>query len=113
MTAEPAPFWGLNYLLRMFGITKQLRTNYDYYMHQIHNRMKADENYQNSVPINEFHFPPATTWIVMTDQVSHAALSGQYILEQTFYLPVNAMLLPEKAPLNVVERVTGRKLVGY
>lgn len=44
-------------------------------------------------------FPAHSTWLVFTDHVSHAALSGQFLLEQTFYLPVDAMVAPEKSPL--------------
>ena len=106
----PAPIWGINYLLRMIAVTKQVRSDYDHYMLQIHNRMKADENYQKTVEQIDFHFPPYTTWIVMTDKVSHAALAGQYVLEQTYYLPAGAMLQPEQAPLKILERMSGRKL---
>jgi hypothetical protein len=40
----------------------------------------------------------------------HAALSGHCALEQTFHLPVDAMADPAKAPLRVLERLTGRAL---
>jgi len=43
--------------------------------------------------------------------VSHAATQGQYQLEQTFMLPVEAMLEPERSPLRVLERIKGRALV--
>ncbi len=34
--------------------------------------------------------------MAFTDQVSHAAMAGQYQLEQTFLLPVDAMDEPER-----------------
>jgi hypothetical protein len=37
-------------------------------------------------------------------------MSGQFAFEQTFYLPVNAMKDPERSPLRVLERLTGRTL---
>jgi hypothetical protein len=43
--------------------------------------------------------------------VLHAALGGQFMLEQTFFLPVAAMLHPERSPLAVLERLSGRSLV--
>lgn len=104
------PVWGVNHVWSALGITKGVRTDYDYYMNQIHNRMKKDMSYQNNVPQEEFFFAPGTTWMVMTDQASHAAMAGQYVLEQTFYLPVGAMKAPEKSPLRVLERMVGRKL---
>jgi len=46
-----------------------------------------------------------------TDSVSHAAMSGQLVFEQTFYLPVRAMKNPERSPLRVLERLARRTLV--
>jgi hypothetical protein len=43
--------------------------------------------------------------------VSHAAMAGQYQLEQTFLLPVDAMLDGERSPLRVLERLKERALV--
>ena len=56
-------------------------------------------------------FPPGSVWVCFSDQTSHAVMSGQFMLEQTFFLPVDAMAHPEWAPLGILERVTGRKLV--
>jgi len=98
-------------LLKMFWITKSYRTEYDHLMLQIHDRMKADLDYQNNVTQEEIHFLPGSSWIVQTDHVSHAAMAGQYVLEQTFYLPVHAMLNPALSPLRTLENLTGRQLV--
>jgi hypothetical protein len=103
--------WINPYILHKLRITKSLRTSYDHLMLQIHNRMKGDMTYQQTANQIRFSFPPSSTWIVMTDQVSHAALSGQFLLEQTFYLPSTAMKLQEHAPLSILERLTGRSLV--
>lgn len=105
------PLPGFASLLRLLKITKSYRTAYDHYMLQLHNRMKADEQYQNEVEQQLIHFPSGATWIVQTDHVSHAAMSGQYVLEQTFYLPVKAMQDETKSPLNVLEKMAGVKLV--
>ena len=50
-------------------------------------------------------------WVCYSDQTSHAVMSGQHMLEQTFFLPVAALRHPELAPLSVLERLQGRKLV--
>jgi hypothetical protein len=42
--------------------------------------------------------------------VSHAATAGQYQLEQTFLVPVQAMLDEQRSPLRVLERLKGRRL---
>lgn len=106
----PGPVWGSSRLLQLVGITKSRRSAYDHYMLQIHDRMKADLDYQSSVDQIDFEFPAGSTWIAFTDQVSHAVMKGQYLLEQTFYLPVTSMLDSSKSPLRILERLSGRKL---
>ena len=105
------PLPGVASLLYWFQITKGRRTDYDHFMLGIHDRMKADEAYQSQVPQTQLAIPPGTTWACYTDSVSHAAMSGQFAFEQTFYLPVSAMNDPERSPLRVLERLVGRKLV--
>lgn len=85
--------------LRMVKVTKTLRSSYDHHMLYLHDKMKLDDNYQKEVPKTQINFPAHSSWIVFTDQVSHAALSGQHLLEQTFYLPVDNMVNPDYAPL--------------
>lgn len=105
------PIPGKAMFMWLAKITKSYRTLYDHYMLNLHDKMKADEAYQQSVEQQEVHFPPGSTWIVQTDQVSHAAMSGQYLLEQTFYLPIKAMKDESKSPLRVLEKMLGEKLV--
>jgi hypothetical protein len=104
-------FWSEGIVLERLRITKSRRSPYDHTMLQLHDQMKADTQYQTTVRHNEVRFPARSTWIVFTDQVSHAALSGRHALEQTFYLPVEAMAEPRRSPLRVLERLTGRTMV--
>lgn len=97
-------------LLRLLRITKSERSPYDSLMLQLHDRMKADADYQAHAPQTRFEFPSGATWIAFTDQVSHAAMAGQYQLEQTFLLPVEAMIDPRLSPLRILERTLGRLL---
>jgi hypothetical protein len=76
----------------------------------IHDHMKADQQYQSQVSQMQLAIPPGTTWACFTDSVSHAALSGQFAFEQTFYLPVSGMKDPARSPLRVLERLVGRAL---
>ncbi len=99
--------WGEGALLQAVKITKRRRTAYDHAMLQLHNRMKADTAYQASVAQTQIRFPAGSTWIVFTDQVSHAAMSGQHVLEQTIYLPLEAMSDPGRSPQKVLERLAG------
>jgi hypothetical protein len=104
------PLPGSPLLLRVLKITKTPRTRYDALMLQLHDLMKADARFQAEAPQAAVDFPAGSTWIAFTDQVSHAAMAGQYQLEQTFLLPVDAMAAPERSPLRVLERVMGRTL---
>lgn len=105
-----SPFPGLAHLMKMLRITKDHRTLYDHYMLQLHDAMKLNPDYQKNVPQQEFHFPSGTSWIVYTDQVSHAAMSGQHVFEQTFYLPAEGNKFLETSPLKVLESHLKRKL---
>jgi len=106
----PAPLPGSSFLLNALHVTKSRRSAYDHFMLQLHDRMKADAAYQAQAVRENFEFPAGVTWIVYTDQVSHAAMGGQYALEQTFLLPVDAMLDPAQSPLRVLERLRGQLL---
>ena len=90
--------------------TRGLRSPYDNLMLGLHDNAKLDMGYQNATTKTEIAFPPGCTWLCYTDQVMHAALSGQFVLEQTFHLDVAAMADPARAPIKVLERMTGRSL---
>jgi 3-deoxy-D-manno-oct-2-ulosonic acid (Kdo) hydroxylase len=105
---SPKP--GMATLLQWLHIVKGRRTEYDHYMLGIHDAMKADDSYQSQVAQMRISIPPGATWACFTDSVSHAAMSGQFAFEQTFYLPVSAMKNPDRSPLRVLERLVGRKL---
>lgn len=98
-------------LLNLIKVTKTLRSPYDHYMLNLHDKMKLDDDYQQSVTKQRVDFPAQSTWIVFTDHVSHAALGGQYLLEQTFYLPVEAMLDADLSPLKQWEKEKNSVLI--
>lgn len=104
------PLPGSGYLLALLRITKTPRSAYDALMLQLHDAMKRDNEFQKTTPQTAFDFPAGSTWMAFTDQVGHAAMAGQYQLEQTFLLPVNAMSDPQRSPLRVLERLKGRRL---
>lgn len=94
-------------MLKAIKITKSMRSPYDHYQLHLHDKMKLDDNYQAYVDKVTFNFPAYSSWLVFTDQASHAALGGQFLLEQTFYLPVSAMKSPELSPLKIWEKEKG------
>jgi hypothetical protein len=76
---------------------------YDQAMRGIHQLMKESETFQQYCRKYHSHFPPGSAWLVFTDAVPHAVVSGQYALEQTVIVPRSAMLLAQKAPASVLE----------
>lgn len=90
-------------ILAWLKMTKSRRTAYDHYMLHLHDSMKLANEYQQNVEKYRMEFPAHSTWIVFTDQVSHAALSGQFLFEQTFYLPVEAMGDASLSPLRQLQ----------
>jgi len=106
--ALPPP--GSALLLRLLRVTKSRRSAYDALMLNLHDRMKEDAAYQQTAAQTAVDFPAGATWVAFTDQVSHAAMAGQYQLEQTFLLPVDAMVDESRSPLRVLERIKRRRL---
>jgi hypothetical protein len=104
------PWPGQGAVLKALHVTKSHRTAYDALMLQLHDRMKEDSVYQTDTPQLAVDFPAGSTWLTFTDQVSHAAMAGQYQLEQTFLLPVEAMLDDNRSPLRLLERRFGKRL---
>ena len=97
--------------MRKLGITKRRRSEYDHLMLHLHDAQKADADYQKNAPQMAMPFPAGSTWICFSDQVLHAAMGGQYLLEQTLLLPVAALRDPGRSPLGVLEKMLGRALV--
>ena len=106
------PWPGKAGLLQLFRVTKTRRTPYDALMLGLHDRMKEDTTFQDSCEQEAFDFPSGSTWIAFTDQVSHAAMAGQYQFEQTFLLPVEAMIDESMSPLRILEKIKGRLLTA-
>lgn len=106
----PRPLPGAGWLLEALHITKQRRTEFDHLMLGLHDGAKADMVWQRSCPQREVAFAPGTTWVVFSDQVLHAVMSGQFMMEQTFWLDPADQQQPEAAPLRVLEQMTGRRL---
>ncbi|WP_413504369.1 Kdo hydroxylase family protein [Serratia grimesii] len=100
-----------SWLQHKVGITKRRRSHYDHLMLQLHDAMKADQHYQQEGPQLALDLPPGSSWICFSDQTPHAAMAGQFMLEQTFLLPVNAMKNPQQSPLKVLETLLHQPLL--
>jgi hypothetical protein len=98
-------------LLEGLSLTKCRRTNYDQIMLGMHDAAKRDPDYQSTAPRRYVSFPGGCTWLAFTDQTPHAVVSGQCALEQTVYVPVEALARPQASPLRILERIWGGPLV--
>lgn len=90
---------------RTLGLT--VRSPYDRFMMHFHNWLKENDDFQKNCPKSRWEFAPLAVWMVYTDMVTHAVLSGQFAIEQTFLVSRRAMLEPEHSPAGVLERLCG------
>jgi hypothetical protein len=102
---------GKSWAFEKLGVTRGRRSLYDETMLSLHDAAKLDVDFQNNGPHQAISFPPGCCWLVFTDMVPHAALGGEFALEQTFHLDVMQMAAPEKSPLKILERLSGKALV--
>ena len=93
------------------GVKIPLRSPYDVFMLKMRSFLQKNGDFQKNSPRDHWEFPPNCCWAVFTDQVSHAVLSGQYSLEQTFLVPIKSLLRPEHAPMRVLERICDKNLL--
>jgi len=94
------------------GLRGMGRTPYDMFMLGFHDYLKENSEFQKDCPKAQLEFPPLSTWLVFTDGVAHAAMSGRYALEQTVLVPPGALVSPENAPYRILEKIAGRPLVS-
>jgi uncharacterized protein (DUF4415 family) len=102
----------LSRLLYLAGLKAAGRSAYDSFMLRFHDYLKENAQFQRSASKVRLAFPPLATWMVFTDGVPHAALSGQFALEQTFIVPPEALVAPEHSPIRVLEKLCGRALAS-
>ena len=109
--AKPYRLWQAK-VLNAVHATKSLRSEYDHLMLQLHDLMKFDEAYQKNGTQVTVPFPPGSVWVCFSDQATHAVMSGQFMMEQTLYLPPGKEVDPQASPLAILTRLVGRPLVG-
>jgi 3-deoxy-D-manno-octulosonic acid hydroxylase-like protein len=94
------------------GLARLSRTPYDKFMLRFHDYLKENEDFQANSPKVRLEFPPLATWMVFTDGVAHAAMSGQFAMEQTLLIPPQALVAPESAPYRILERIAAIPLIS-
>lgn len=96
--------------LRKTGLKIPLRSPYDSFVLSMLHFFENHSEFLENSPKNHWEFPPGSCWAFFTDQISYAA-SGQDIFEQTFIIPREDLLCPDKAPASVLERLSGKNLI--
>ncbi len=113
---------GKNYLQRKFldqlrtGIVRGLKKSglkmahvldsspYDRCMRKFHNFMKDTPEFQQQDAFyQQIRFRPFSAWMVFTDMVSHASLSGQHAFVDTHLVPLANCRLAGLAPINILK----------
>src|SRR5271168_47138 len=94
------------------GFSKSGRTAYDVFMLRFHDYLKENREFQQNCPKIKMEFPPLATWVVFTDGVAHAAMSGQFAIEQTLLIPPSALVTPQEAPYRILEKLVSLPLVS-
>ncbi len=97
---------------KLLGLKAPDHSAYDHFMLRFHDYLKERADFQEHCNKVRLEFAPETTWLCFTDSVPHAVLSGRFALEQTFIIPLNALALPDKAPVRVLEKMAGVPLTG-
>lgn len=76
---------------------------YDRAMRRLHNYMKDSDDFKRDMRgYEEIRFPPYSAWMVFTDGVSHASLSGQFALVTTIIVPRQALKYPQFCPYELL-----------
>jgi hypothetical protein len=76
---------------------------YDRTMRKFHNFMKDTPEFQQDMSTHSvMHFRPFSAWMVLTDGVSHASVSGQHAFVNTFLLPFENCRRPDAAPRTIL-----------
>jgi hypothetical protein len=92
--------------LESLGLPVRARSPYDQFMIEFHHWIKENTAFQEEQRGKQACcFPPFATWLVYTDGLAHAVLAGQFVLEQTFLVPVESLVEPEVAPVRVFEKL--------
>lgn len=107
---KPYSSWQASFLHKI-KITKSLRSEYDHIMLQLHDIMKLDSNYQSNAEQIIIPFYSGSVWVCFSDQTSHSVLSGQFMMEQTFNLPLSSLYNPDSSPFAILSNIIGKKLL--
>src|SRR5215831_20468768 len=103
---DKAYTWAVGTAARRLTMLKVIDSSrYDRLMRKFHNFMKDTPAFQqDDTGHRQFAFKPFSSWMVLTDVVSHACISGQYAFADTFIVPLANCRLREEAPYELLKR---------
>lgn len=95
-------------LSKVYPLAKVVDSSpFDRAMRRVHNYMKETEEFRNDLTnYREIRFPPSSAWMVFTDSVSHAVLSGQHCLVTTILVPLENCQARELSPYYILEKAS-------
>ena len=77
-------------------------------MRRIHNYMKETGAFKQDLSdYREIRFPPYSAWMVFTDGISHAALTGQYAFVSTALIPLANCRDFNRTPFGILSAANG------
>jgi hypothetical protein len=80
-------------------------------MLRFHDFLKANDDFQEHGPKRYWEFQPGSAWLVFTDTASHAVLRGRFALEHSYFVPPEALVLPDESPPALLARACGRPVL--
>jgi len=83
-------------------IDRQTTSVHDMVLNSIHHGLKHDEAFQESARRRLTNYAPGSAWIAMTDACCHSILRGKWLVDVTWFLPLEACLSPDLAPSNLL-----------
>ena len=98
-------------LLRALRPGKPRHSAYDRFMLRFHDYLKMNEEFQERTPKKLWDFAPGAVWLAMTDACSHAVLRGRFALEHSYFIPPEALAVPDESPAALLQKAcAGRPL---
>jgi len=97
---RPASSW-----LRLWNRDQTGGSHYDSLMLRLHHAMKSSEKFQDRARRKVWSLAPGSMWLLFADGLAHGVLRGQFALEHSFYVPVEALRQPERSPLRILEQI--------
>ena len=94
-------------VVRLFTAGRAGRSAYDAWMHRLHHFLKQDERFQAQAARRMWTFPPGSLWVLFADGVAHAQLRGRYVLEHSYFVPVELLSRPAESPLHLLAAAAG------